>query len=906
MIRYAILSIIITCYISLPYSSFALAPAVYDNPLYWINGPGDYDDPDHWSYVSGGSPAGILPDYKSDVIFDTESGIDVGDIITIPPGAYIQNSIHIETDVEFEIHLEGSSYSSSVEMYIYQDLSLLPTLLLTYQDSTNNSWIFSEVGEHYINTGNNEMIEIEFIGGDALYNQDSDIKAIKSIRMESGEWHTNDYDVITKSLKFTTEETKELHAYTSDIYADEFNARLVYGSLTLFGTYTIHTNQFTGAAKQINGPIPTYHKIVLGELQDDNPSGISDIEYNNFECIECEIHTIIVEDSGRSQFANIFTVTNLFEIKTTGLEVYFNGGNGRPDTVIFQGDFITPELTDVCDRRILLSNIYNDEIYFKSSNSLYIDNVILNNVHTLANGDFTVANSVTLGSTNGWEEIDLPDPENYYWKGIISNLWQNINNWTLEDGSTPNCLPSIIDNVFIDENAGSDILINSYSNAVCNNFTWTNNNDLTLEINQNYILAKASLYIKGSFILDENATITTDGNHQICLVGTEKSNIDTKNVLLPNVKFIGELSEWYFLSDFKAENLIVESGSLFTQGVDITVDDWLSVDDGGDINYYFADSHIMVNGKFREYPYAIVHPIIHSGNYLIECEEFNMKADHINNLTLNNTSTFTFTDHPIKIDNLTLNSTSAVRTTNKLEVEKLTLTSKSILKLDPLDSLIVTKELLSLGTSSDPAFINSTSSGIAAKIYNRDFHLCALGHIEYSDIDSEVFGSLHSPQGKDGGNVLDINFEDSYSVENMYWIGDEGNWEEYKNWSHISGGCPTDVIPNSESHVIFDTNSILTNNPTVTMNDPQSVQLITSDISDKIISLDVLEEFQLNNLDVTSGFLIIKGTNVILDSETNIAENGFLLVGSEIFECPSININEGQLNLSNYTTVIVD
>lgn len=908
MIRYAVILIFVVSFVALPLSSFALLPAVYDNPIYWINGPGDYDDTDHWSYESGGSPAGILPNYKSDIIFDSESGMDNGEIVTIPSGMYIQNSIHIETDIEFEIHLEGSSNSSSVEMYIYQDLSLLSNVLLTYQDSMNNKWIFSEVGEHYINTGNNEMIEIEFSGGDAQYNQDSDITAIKSIRMESGEWHTNGYDVTTESLRFTTEETKELHAYSSDIYSDEFNAKLVYGSLTLNGTYTIHTNQFTGAPKQSNGPIPIYHKIILGELQDENPNnGISNIEYNNFECVECEIHTILVEDSGRSQFANIFTVTDLFEIKTKGLEIYFNGGNGRPDTVIFQGDIVTPTLTDVCDRRVLLSNIYNDEIYFKSSNSLYIDNVILNNVHTLGNGNFTTANSVALGSTNGWEEIDLPDSQNYYWKGTGSGaLWQNINNWILEDGSTPNCLPSIVDNVFIDNSSNSDILIDSYSNAVCNDFTWTNQNDLTLDISQNFNQASASLSIKGSFVLDEHATFTADGYHNILLVGNEKDDIDTKNVLLPNVYFIGESSEWYFLSDFKAENLSIESGSLFTQGVDVTVEDWLSIDEGGEINYYFSDSHIVVNGEFRESTFSEVHPIIHTGNYLIECEEFNVIVEEINNLTLNNSSTFTFNDHPLKINTLTLNSISSVRNNNTLEIETLILNSKCRLEIDPQDSLIVTNEILSLGTLSGPAFINSTTSGIAAKIYNKDFHLCALGHIEYSDIESEIIGILHSPQGINSGNVIDINFEDSYSEENMYWIGDEGNWEEYKNWSHISGGCPTDVIPNIESHVIFDTNSVLTNNPTVMMNNPQTVQLVTSDISDKSISIDVVEEFQLNNLNIDSGTIAIKGTNVILDSETNIAQNGFLLVLSELFECPSININEGQLQSANNSVIIVD
>lgn len=41
--------------------------------LFWVGGSGDFKDPLHWSYQSGGNPANVLPSSSTDVIFDDNS-----------------------------------------------------------------------------------------------------------------------------------------------------------------------------------------------------------------------------------------------------------------------------------------------------------------------------------------------------------------------------------------------------------------------------------------------------------------------------------------------------------------------------------------------------------------------------------------------------------------------------------------------------------------------------------------------------------------------------------------------------------------------------------------------------------------------------------------------------------------
>jgi hypothetical protein len=52
-------------------------------PMYWIGGTGDWNDPMHWSYSSGGSPSGCIPNPLTDVYFDALSFPSAGSSVNM-------------------------------------------------------------------------------------------------------------------------------------------------------------------------------------------------------------------------------------------------------------------------------------------------------------------------------------------------------------------------------------------------------------------------------------------------------------------------------------------------------------------------------------------------------------------------------------------------------------------------------------------------------------------------------------------------------------------------------------------------------------------------------------------------------------------------------------------------------
>ena len=54
----------------------------------------------------------------------------------------------------------------------------------------------------------------------------------------------------------------------------------------------------------------------------------------------------------------------------------------------------------------------------------------------------------------------------------------------------------------------------------------------------------------------------------------------------------------------------------------------------------------------------------------------------------------------------------------------------------------------------------------------------------------------------------------------LYWIGNNGNWNDGQNWSRNSGGTPAGTVPTQNTPVIFDENSFSGENGNVTLNGP--------------------------------------------------------------------------------------
>ena len=63
--------------------------------------------------------------------------------------------------------------------------------------------------------------------------------------------------------------------------------------------------------------------------------------------------------------------------------------------------------------------------------------------------------------------------------------------------------------------------------------------------------------------------------------------------------------------------------------------------------------------------------------------------------------------------------------------------------------------------------------------------------------------------------LLFMFFTTSLVGNDLYWIGDNGNWNDPSNWSYTSGGSSINAIPTFDDDVIFDANSFNNKNSIV-------------------------------------------------------------------------------------------
>lgn len=113
--------------------------------MYWVGGSGYWNDPVHWSYISGGAPANTIPSSNANIIFDNASSVSS---FTIHALHSVQFKSITSENTNFKIDVIGSpnvdlTISGSVNLneYFYFKLngkiSLNPQVATKYQFSHN-------------------------------------------------------------------------------------------------------------------------------------------------------------------------------------------------------------------------------------------------------------------------------------------------------------------------------------------------------------------------------------------------------------------------------------------------------------------------------------------------------------------------------------------------------------------------------------------------------------------------------------------------------------------------------------------------------------------------------------------------------------------------------------------------
>jgi len=572
--------------------------------LYWIGGPGFWNDPTKWSESSGGSAVNCIPNALDDVFFDANSFSASGQTVTIVGdennNAYCNNMNWTGADNPI---LAGAS---SQNLHVYGSLTLVSPMSYTFAGkvyfvaTTTGNTIKTEG----ITLGNNE-IYFDGPGGEWTL-QDGLNTGTKTLNLISGSLVTDNYpldvgifhtyyeniraltlgsSVMTISLGgnafYFRGEDLTFNAGTSTIrfagahaYIDHHN---YYGPGLTFNDVIFEAASGVSTAKNQSG---TFNKLTFNSTGIVNGGNTIDtITFTGPGTINSagnNINTTVFHSTGTINSDNtygkvtmngsgIITGTNTFDTLEFTAGNQYTLTNGKIQTI--QDEFIAIG-TDTQYIIIKSSSTGSESTFNKiTAGNVTVDYVSLQDNHATGSVTFTANNSINLGNTTGWT-INSPDSKDYYWVGDDGNF-NDASEWSLTSGGPPGTgVPLLVDNVFFDANSFSApgqtvTLIGDASNNVrVHDMDWTGAD--------NPILAGASnqtLRIYGSLTFIPNMSYTFAGKVYFVATTTGKT-ITTAGVVLGNnnLYFDSENGEWTLSDglDIGTKILYLINGSLIT------------------------------------------------------------------------------------------------------------------------------------------------------------------------------------------------------------------------------------------------------------------------------------------------------------------------------------------------------
>ncbi|HEU4719614.1 MAG TPA: T9SS type A sorting domain-containing protein [Bacteroidia bacterium] len=213
-------------------------------PMYWINGTGNWNDPMHWSPVSGGAPGTCVPNPLTDVFFDANSFTSPSDAVQLNvPVAYCH-------DMTWSNCAGAPAFTDSWGnglLKCYGGFSLD-----TNVTADNVSIHFrAGTGNHVINTNGQPLGNLYFEGIGGSWSLQSDLSA-SAMRLNYGNFYTNSHTLQLGNFSSDMLSLRSLHLDTSLVYCGNWEA----GNDSLFtldadsSVFVITGDTFRGGNRQ--------------------------------------------------------------------------------------------------------------------------------------------------------------------------------------------------------------------------------------------------------------------------------------------------------------------------------------------------------------------------------------------------------------------------------------------------------------------------------------------------------------------------------------------------------------------------------------------------------------------------------------------------------------------------------
>lgn len=621
--------------------TFATPQAPYD--LYWIGGPGEWTNPNHWSLTDGGASSGCIPNAITNVHFTNLSGFtatsgDVEEITTpvdyrnltcrdldfsgvtgyptfksvfngtntsilniygssrfgVEMKQAFKSKIYFKGNGNHDIESNGIPFKSSlifdgIGNWSLQDSFTMDTVVYPYP-------IFTKVNHinGTIRTMGNSMLLRGNPGwfGNLLEGQPNEwfcCRANRGAILWLGEPNGNSSNIYLEGGQYFWMEYEpgKFHAEKSNIYGIGIGGKSVSARNQPHDFYNVEFGENNYDCKFSGG--------IKGKLINNNVETVIETNSPNNR----KIHYTEFKQLGIINDNQIFDTL----ILTGGFRYVLE--KNKTQTITSNGALLS---MGGCDSLVYIQSsdgTATAAIKKETGSNLVIDNTIVENIiaDISTGATYTINNGLTLANSSGWTVIN-PTARTLYW---VDNggFWDESSHWSLSSGGIGGeCPPTPLDNVFFDQNSfstSSQTVQIRHFDAYCRDMNWTgvqfnprffaNTYLIHFNIFGNYVLDPDmihDLYAQPNFRADHPSLITMAG-HQFHF----------------DVHFKNPLGDWTFTDDFKNKSFyggqadIYQYGTIRTNGNVNLYGSWRAFDSS---KLHFNNSIITLFSNGISYP----------------------------------------------------------------------------------------------------------------------------------------------------------------------------------------------------------------------------------------------------------------------------------------------------------------
>lgn len=731
---------------------------------YWVGGTGNWSDyVTHWAVSSGGQLYhNHVPTPNDTVIFDSLSFSQPNDTVYADSAIAYCYTMKWENVQDFPVFMNRTQNSNEI-LKIYGSLQL----------DSGMTWAFTgDLRFEGMNAGNTIRTAGNFIsdmvfGGDTAASWELlDSLHINTLNFSNGTFRTNGFPVYVNEICFWTNNHAIVRLDTSFISMNHFNFISPPWSLDPDSATILYTGgEFYGDNRH-------YNKVTF-------TSNVAIYNSNQFE--------EAIFDRGCS-IASSNTFRRFFLINP-GTSIILNSGIQLSiiDTISASGSCYS------------VNSIFGGagSSVYKSTGSLYLDDVVLDDVSAAGGANFIATNCFTNGNCTGWTLLSPLVSRNLFWVNG-SGAWNDTAHWSsTSGGQAGECPPTPADDIFFDNNSAlssSDTVFATLPNSFCNNLHWTNSPGI-------FAHSATRLHAYRDFSV---SNLATEFPGEIFFRSDSVAAVDVPNHTYGNLYFVGDGS-WSLNSDLvSVASILIDNGSFYSNQHNINA-----------FIFDFEADSISLGGSQLQTPYCTF-----SQPGTIISSPASVSTSYFSD---NTSSHFPLVNFPGGGTLMANSSFGKVNFNGQCSIEGSNIFDT--LFFDPHGTEItiqsggnetVNNDLTIISSCDAPVMLSSSIEGSAATFTS------ASAGVHISDIIMEDINGIGN------ANFLALNTVAIANVSGwnitpppggpLYWIGGTGNWNDPNHWSTSSGGAPGICVPNPLNDIFFDANSFTGNTDTVKIN----------------------------------------------------------------------------------------